>query len=267
MSVQSNSIHSRLQKSERTYRIPLPKEPIAIKRQADHVHTRVQKGRRSKPTLKQKLLVGKYIENRGNAYRAAIEAGYSHNTAVNARKNIIESKGFTELLEEMLPDSDLLDVHKGLLGSTKLDHMTFPLGPAGEDDPNLSGAHPNGPNVLDKAGVPVERTTLSDEEIKVMIAEVGGQVRRIVHGDTARHVYFWAPNDNARQQALKLAYELRGKIGVKDPGGQTPTNLTLNQININDTTPRADELRKTFNDYVKRITLPQQSDVAPEQTS
>lgn len=161
-----------------------------------------------------------------------LEAGYSPNTAHTPSK-VIQSRGFQELLEEVMPDNELTTVHLSLLRSTKLDHMTFPLGPKGEDDINFSGANPE-QNPIEVAGVHVERTTLTDEEIKALIAEVGGTVRRIVHGETARHVYFWAPNDKARQDALKLAYDLKGRLGSKgDPGAIGNTyNTYIQQNNI-----------------------------------
>jgi len=177
---------------------------------------------------RQEFVVGRLVENRRNGtYQPMgailLEAGYSPNTATKPNQ-LLKSKTFQELLEEAMPDSDLADIHKGLLTSMKMEHMVFPLGPKGEDDVNLSGSRSNTDNAIEASGLHVERTTLTDAEIKAMLAEVGGTVRRIVHGDTARHVYFWAADSKARQDALKLAYDLKGKLNAKEPpptGGNT----------------------------------------------
>jgi hypothetical protein len=50
-------------------------------------------------TLKQRKALERLVENRGNVSRSMIEAGYSPATAKNP-KNLTESPGFRELLEE-----------------------------------------------------------------------------------------------------------------------------------------------------------------------
>lgn len=209
-------------------------------------------------TQRQKVAAKKVVENLGNDYpkplgEILLESGYSKNVA-DTPSNVTESKGFQDLLEEYLPDNKLTEVHKSLLGSTKLDHMIFPLGPENEDDENLSGSKPNAQNKLDKAGVPAPRTTLTDLEIKDMLAEVNCQVRRIVHGDTARHVYFWAADTGARQNALKLAYEVKGKGVPKDGQGGNTYNTFVQQNNINPNTPAAKTLVDDTLDYLMEKT-------------
>ena len=58
-------------------------------------------------TKRQKIAVEKIIENRGNVYRAMIEAGYSPATAKNP-SNLTSSDGYAELMEAFLPDDMLL---------------------------------------------------------------------------------------------------------------------------------------------------------------
>lgn len=209
------------------------------------------------PKSKHHLVLAKLVENGRNGEKPKpigailIEAGYSPNTA-KAPTKVTQSLGFQELLEEVLPDHELVDTHKALLRSMKLDHMVFPLGPADEHDPNFSGANPDAKNQIEVAGAKVERTTLSDGEIKTLIADVGGQVRRIVHGDTARHVYFWAPNEQARHNALKLAYDLKGKIEKGKP--DQPGNTYNTQVNINDGSPRGDQLVDAFTEFMLKQT-------------
>lgn len=241
---------ARLQTStRRPIYIPKPRDPKATQRS-------LQGGRRGYHTDRHQLVIGELIENGRNGRSMGeilVSAGYSPNTAKVPSK-VTQSLGFMELIEEALPDNDLLEVHNGLLHSMKLDHMVFPLGPEGEDDANFSGAHPN-MSITEEAA---ERTSLTDEEIKQLIADVGGRVRRIVHGDTARHVYFWAPNPAARQAALKLAYDVKGYTAKKDPdaegtGGNT-YNTFIQQNNLNPNAPEAKQLVEASLDTLMEMT-------------
>ena len=66
-------------------------------------------------TLKQKKVVEKIIENQGMAVSVAMEqVGYKKVTAHNP-KNLTDSKGWNELMEQYLPDKLLASKHKELL--------------------------------------------------------------------------------------------------------------------------------------------------------
>lgn len=66
-------------------------------------------------TLKQRKAVKKLVENHGNVSRAMLEAGYTPASAKNP-KNLTESKGFIQLMEEAgLTDENLFKVHSELL--------------------------------------------------------------------------------------------------------------------------------------------------------
>lgn len=124
--------------------------------------------------------------------RAMREVGYSP-SLWRTPKILTRSDAWKELMEKYLDDERLSKVHEGLLQSTTLDHMMFPLGPKvhekGKEDP----------------------TQLSDEDIKKMLADVNCKVRQVVHGETARHVYFWAADNKARKDGLDMAYKLKGR--------------------------------------------------------
>lgn len=158
------------------------------------------------------------------------EAGYTQEVSEQPGR-VIESDSFQKLLEEVLPDAALAETHERLLKTRKIEHMVFPLGQEGEDDPNLSGATPNEHNPMDDLTYPVERTTLSDQEIKDMLAEVNCIVKRIVHGQTARHVYFWAHDAKAQASALELAYKLKGRL-QKDGTGSGGINFNFGTQNF-----------------------------------
>jgi hypothetical protein len=164
------------------------------------------------PTLKQRAAATYMIENGGNVYQAMVLAGYSKSAAKNGHK-LIKSRGFQELMDDVLADDKLIEVHDSLLKSKAIDHLVFPL-------------------------------AMNDDEISELVESVGGTVRKFKHGETATHVWFWAPNTKARQDALKLAYDLKGKLGKRgedDPGGNT-YNTFIGNNTINPNTPTSKEL-------------------------
>lgn len=67
-------------------------------------------------TIKQKQAFNKLAETNGNVSKAMREAGYSPNT--NNPSQLTESKGWQELMDEYLPESDLVKVHKEGLKAT-----------------------------------------------------------------------------------------------------------------------------------------------------
>lgn len=74
-------------------------------------------------TIKQKLALQKVTENHGNISKAMIEAGYTPETA-SKPKNLTESKGWAELMEQYLPDDKLLAKHEKALEATKWNDFT-----------------------------------------------------------------------------------------------------------------------------------------------
>lgn len=70
-------------------------------------------------TIKQQKAIENVVENHGNVSRAMLDAGYDATTAKNP-KNLTESKAWTELMEEYLPDDKILEVHAKGLEATKI---------------------------------------------------------------------------------------------------------------------------------------------------
>jgi len=157
-------------------------------------------------TNKQKKAIKKLVENGGNISKAMREAGYSKKTSKTPKK-LTESKAFVELMEKMgLDDKTLTKQHLNLMNSHRLDHMTFPLGPLEEEEKDDDDEdEEEGADSFKE-----ERTKLTDKEIQELLASANCVVRRIVHGEHARHVYFWAPDNKARKDALDMAYKVKG---------------------------------------------------------
>ena len=138
------------------------------------------------PTEKQKRLVALMVENgrkKGSEVRAVgdlmIEAGYSQMTATKP-STITRGEAFTALLDEYLPENDVLEAHKGLIKAGTVTNM--------EVDPNLT-----------------------DVEIRGQLYEQGIKVISISRkqGKDAK-VYFIQPDGNTRRGAIDMAYKLRG---------------------------------------------------------
>jgi hypothetical protein len=66
------------------------------------------------PTLKQKLVASKLLENGGNIGKAMVSVGYSPRTAKTPQK-LTKSKGWNELMETLFPDDVLINTHMQLL--------------------------------------------------------------------------------------------------------------------------------------------------------
>lgn len=75
---------------------------------------------RQKPTLKQRMVVQRIVENKGNISKSMREVGYSPATAKNP-SSLIESDGFQTLLEEDMPLKELLKTGKEGLQAWKPD--------------------------------------------------------------------------------------------------------------------------------------------------
>lgn len=183
------------------------------------------KKRSRKPSLKQKRALANLVENGGNVSKAMVDAGYSPTTAKTPQK-LTESEAWKGMMADYLPDTDIAKVHQQLLGSRRLDHMTFPLGLSGDEgeDPENDTDSP-----LEDLGLK-ERTDLTDKEIKQLLLEVNCIVRRIVHGEQARHVYFWSPDNKARQAALDMAYKLKARYPKEGSGVAVAVQVNVDQI-------------------------------------
>lgn len=173
--------------------------------------------KQSAAAIKRKALASavqsKIIENPtisvGDAMR---EVGVSEFAATHPA-TLTKSKEWAELLDVYLPQGELLDTHKGLLRASSIDHMVFADGPRDEAAAltwiNTKNAKTEGEYLFTRYDV------LSDDDIRVMLAEKNCEVRRISRTENSRHVYFWSPDSRARKDALDMAYKLRGTYAAE----------------------------------------------------
>ncbi len=151
-------------------------------------------------TLKQKKAIEEIVENRGNVSQGMIKAGYSKKSAKNP-KNLTESKAWDELMDTYLSDQELSEKHQALLNATGIAHQVYPL-------------------------------NVTDEQITELLKEANCQVKRFMHSEFQTHVWYFAPDNRARKDALDMAYKLKGRY-AESPDSVKP--VTINFISFNAT--------------------------------
>lgn len=176
-----------------------------------------------KPSIKQKKALDILVGNGGNITQAMLEAGYSVATA-NTPQKLTDSKGWQELMAEHLSDDAVTQRHKELLNSTTLDHQVFALGPKDEKD-KLSYIEADKAKALKDGKEYREIEYVTDEDIRQMFEDINCKVRRIVHRETARDVYFWVADNRSRKDAIDMAYKLKGSYA---PEKSIVANINLN---------------------------------------
>lgn len=139
-------------------------------------------------TQKQKIAARKISENirKGDSTPVGTilrEAGYAPSTAEQT-KMVTSGKGFRELLDEVIPESLVVDTHKSLLRATKIEHMVFPL-------------------------------DVTDEEITELLASNGCMAKKFMHSDTQTHVWYFVPDGFSRRAGTDMAYKLRGNYSAE----------------------------------------------------
>lgn len=111
---------------------------------------------------------------------AMLDAGYAAASAKNPQQ-LKRSKGWKELMEDHLPDPWLLKKHVELLDSYGIDHMVFPI-------------------------------VVTELEVTDLLVLAHCVPKKFKLLPTGLHCWFFIPNTKARQEALTLAYKIKGKI-------------------------------------------------------
>lgn len=176
------------------------------------------------PSERQKLAVLGWIGNgRKSKAQALREAGYGA-SIVDQPSKVFNSPAVMGLLAEA--KVDIVGVIKQLNRKTKqrrMDHMVFPtykekdtaeqeeaIEPfdAPTDDIEMTGEE-NDKFLVKRGGA------MTDKQIVEMFEEIGCRVRRIQHGETARHVYFWADDGKVQLEAIEKIINLYGLYAPK----------------------------------------------------
>lgn len=151
--------------------------------------------REPKAREKHKLLFKQISDNirKGQSMEEAMLAiGYSPSYAKSST-HLKETDSWRIVTNTVLSDERLGRVHNDLLNATRLDHSVFP--PHNESGKKKKKLHDE----------------LTDELIIELLASVNCVVKKIVHGEQARHVYFWSADNRARKEGLDMAYKIKNK--------------------------------------------------------
>lgn len=139
-------------------------------------------------------------------------------------------------------DDEVAEIHRSNLTARRLDHMTFPTGPKTTADKENYLALERAKAEANKKEY-VEKEVLSDEEIKDLLASANCVMRKVVHGEMARHVYFWAPDGMTRDKALDKVYKLKGSYA---PEKAVNVNIDLDVMS-----PEAKKIAEEYEQKLK----------------
>lgn len=168
--------------------------------------------RQRTPSLRAVRAVEIYLGEKGGKTKgqAVLEAGFSE-TVIKTPSKVFDGKAVRELMTDMgLDEKPVLKVVNRNLNSRKLEHMTFP--PYNED----KGESEDGEEITEEK----RGEQLTDNAIVEMLASVNCTVRKIIHGDNARHVYFWSDNSKAQLGAADMIFNLLGSYAPKKVEGK-----------------------------------------------
>ncbi len=148
---------------------------------------------KKEPSLRIKNVFKKVLESRGKISlgQAMREEGYPSTTAKNPQQ-MTSTKSWQQLLQQYIPDEDLIQAQSQLLNAFRLGHQVFPL-------------------------------SIKDEDIIRLLDSTNCTVVSIKYGEQGKHVYFWSPDNLARDRALDKAFKLTGKY--------TPTRFKFEDEN------------------------------------
>ena len=178
-----------------------------------------------------------WLENGGTKADAMREVGYSESMALNPQKVFNTPYAMEKLAEAGVDLNGALKQLNRKVKSRRLDHMTFPPFNKEKHDKSINGIDSeelisdlNDEDIakIDEFGSSInigekKGEQLTDDDIREMLADVNCVVRRIVHGEMARHVYFWTDNDKAQLDAIDKIINLYGLYAPKKTEQKTET--------------------------------------------
>lgn len=160
---------------------------------------------------KQVRAIVNFTENGGNKSKAARDAGYSK-TVIRSPDKLFGGVAVHEAVLKVLKTPDkALEKLERKVDARHLDSMTFPPYHKREESNGEVGEGEEGENDFMKT----KGEQMTDEAIVVMLGEIGCVVRKVVHGDMARHVYFWNDDSRTQLEAIDMVINLFGLYAPK----------------------------------------------------
>jgi len=172
-----------------------------------------ERGNRGRPiSTRQIRAVEGYIMANGSKSKAQAirEAGYPESRVTDPSK--VFTRSILAVLDRLEITEELAsNVVKQNLKSKKIEHFTFP-------PYNKEVVLPD--NGQDHRTAEKKGEQLTDKEIIEMMNSVNCTVKKIVHGDMARHVYFWSPDSKTQLEAADMIFNLMGSYAPKKVEGK-----------------------------------------------
>jgi hypothetical protein len=142
-------------------------------------------------TIKQKLAFREVVLNGSTLTKAMKKAGYADTTATTTGK-LTNTKGWRELMQQFIPDEELVQKHKEQLNSSKLVKLYFDI-----DD---------------------EDEVIEDVCKKLGVELLYVKVNKTKDGKTAN---VKAPDFFFRDLALDKGYKVKGRYSTEEGGNKT----------------------------------------------
>jgi hypothetical protein len=117
-----------------------------------------------------------------------------------------------EVLERTIgtPDKALFKLNR-LTDAKRVEHLTFPPFNAAKADEHEAQDEAEGSDHSEQ----IRGEQMTDADIREFLESEGVSVKRIVHGDMARHVYCWRPDTIAQLDAIDKIINLFGLYAPK----------------------------------------------------
>lgn len=191
------------------------------------------------PTQMQLRAIEIWVDSGGKMTKAEAlrQADYSE-AVINSPSKVFNSPAVMEAINSS--DLDLIATFNRLnrkTNSKKLAHMTFPPFNSEKHE-----AKERGEDVEeeDENRGETRGEQLTDADIIDLLASVECKVQRIVHGDLARHAYYWTDNDFAQLDAIDKVIKLYGAYAPN----KSEVKATVTHFSMADLRRNAEEAEK-----------------------
>lgn len=175
----------------------------------------LRQGRRQ-PSPRAIKAVEIWTEGAGNVSKADAlrEAGYSP-SVVDHPDKVFNAPTIAPYVQEIMAAAgiEITDVMRQLrrkVFARNLAHTTFPPYNAEKALERRAKEEAEGVDLSEQ----IRGEQLTDADIRQMLSEVGCMVRKITHGDMARHVYYWTDDNKTQVAAIKQIVDI---FGVEAP--------------------------------------------------
>ena len=180
------------------------------------------------PSERQKLAVMLLVENGGNKGKAIRDAGYSEAMAKTPDK-VFGSEGVQALMESIgVTPQSVMKVIARHTNARKPVHMVFPTY---NPEKALEWQAQSDVDLVDRSQK-IQKSQMTDEDIREFIEGNNGVVFKITHSDQARHVYYWHDDAKAQLKAAEMFKDMLGFDAPKkvDLKGQVNHSFSLSNL-------------------------------------